>query len=119
MMLRRTVYAAVIAIALSCAVFAADISGPWEFSVETSQGSGSPSFEFKQDGEKLTGTYSGMFGKAPLSGTVKGDQVEFTFEVSNLDGKVRYKGTLQGGTRMKGDVEYGDVGKGSFTAKKR
>jgi len=118
-MLRRTVYAAMILAALSCVALAADISGAWEFAVETSQGSGSPSFDFKQDGEKLTGTYSGMFGKAPISGTVKGDHVEFTFEVSNVDGKVRYKGTLDGGTRMKGDVEYGDVGKGTFTAKKK
>lgn len=62
-MLRRTVYAAMIVAALSCAALAADISGTWEFNVETSQGSGSPSFEFKQNGEKLTGTYSGMFGK--------------------------------------------------------
>src|SRR6266481_6371302 len=101
-MLRRTVLAALIGAALSCAALAADISGAWEFTVETSQGSGSPSFEFKQDGEKLTGTYSGMFGKAPLRGTVKGDQVELTFEVSNVDGKGRYKGTLVSATRMKG-----------------
>src|SRR5262245_31629774 len=51
---------------------AANISGSWSFAVETSQGSGSPSFEFKQDGEKLTGTYSGMFGKAEITGSVKG-----------------------------------------------
>jgi hypothetical protein len=117
--LRRTVYAAVIVAALSCAALAADISGAWEFAVETSQGSGSPSFEFKQDGEKLTGTYTGMFGKAQVSGTVKGDQVEFTFGVSNIDGKIRYKGTLEGATRMKGDVEFGDAAKGTFTAKKK
>src|SRR2546421_2658180 len=68
-MLRRTVYAAVIAALLLCAAPGADISGAWEFVVETAQGSGSPSFEFKQDGEKLTGTYSGIFGRAPISGT--------------------------------------------------
>jgi len=118
-MLRRTIYGAVIAAALLCAALAADISGAWEFTVETAQRSGTPSFEFKQDGDKLTGTYSGMFGKAPISGTVKGDQVEFTFEVSNIDGKVRYKGTLDGATRMKGEVEYGDIAKGTFTGKKK
>lgn len=107
------------AILLAFTAFGADISGTWEFNVETSQGSGTPTFEFKQDGEKLTGTYSGMFGKAPISGTVKGDAVEFTFEVPNLDGKVRYKGTLDGPTRMKGDVDYGGVGTGTFTAKKK
>lgn len=118
-MLYRILRIALPAIALACAALAADISGSWEFTVNTSQGSGSPSFEFKQEGEKLTGTYSGLFGKAPISGTVKGDQVEFTFEVPNVDGKVRYKGTLQGPDRMKGDVEYGDLGGGTFTAKKK
>src|SRR5579872_4336961 len=112
-MIRRTVYAALIAAALSCAALAADISGAWEFAVETSQGSGSPSFEFKQDGEKLTGTYTGMFGKAPISGTVKGDDVEFTFQVPNLDGKVRYKGKIESPTAMKGEVEYGEAGNGT------
>src|SRR6266436_1508120 len=77
-MVRRTIYITAIAVALSLAMLAADISGTWEFTVETSQGSGSPSFEFKQDGEKLTGTYSGMFGKAPISGTVKGDKLNST-----------------------------------------
>ena len=119
LMLLRVLRVAVAAMVLACAAFAADISGAWEFNVETPQGSGTPSFEFKQDGEKLSGTYSGMFGKAPLSGTVKGDQVDFTFEVPNVDGKVHYKGTIQSPASMKGDVEYGDVGKGTFTAKKK
>ena len=118
-MLYRVVRIPLAAMALVCAALAADISGSWEFTVTTSQGSGSPSFEFKQDGEKLTGTYSGLFGKAPVSGTVRGDEVEFTFEVPNVEGKVRYKGTLEGSTRMKGDVEYGDMGGGTFTAKKK
>jgi hypothetical protein len=118
-MLRRVLRVAVPVIALACAALAADISGSWEFTVETSQGSGTPSFEFKQEGEKLSGTYSGQFGTAKLSGSVKGDQVEFTFEIPNLDGKVRYTGTLDGPARMKGDVEYGDIAKGSFTAKKK
>jgi hypothetical protein len=118
-MLKRILRIAVAAIGLACAALAADISGSWEFTVETPQGSGTPSFEFKQQGEALSGTYSGQFGTAKLAGTVKGDRVEFTFEIPNLDGKVRYKGTLDGAARMKGDVEYGDVAKGSFTAKKK
>lgn len=118
-MLHRILRIALPAMALASATLAADISGSWEFTVNTSQGSGSPSFEFKQEGEKLTGTYSGLFGKAPISGSVKGDEVEFTFEVPNVDGKVRYKGTLEGSTSMKGEVDYGDVGKGTFTAKKK
>ena len=54
-----------------------------------------------------------------LRGTVKGDQVDFTFEAPNVDGKVHYKETLEGATRMKGECEYGDLGKGTFTATKK
>jgi hypothetical protein len=91
-MLLRILRVALPAIALAFAAFAADISGAWEFTVETSQGSGTPSFEFKQEGDKLSGTYSGRFGKAPLAGSVKGDQVDFTFEVAER----RRESTLQG-----------------------
>jgi len=118
-MLCRVLRVALPAIALACMALGADISGAWEFTVETAQGSGSPTFEFKQDGDKLSGSYSGRFGTAPISGTVKGNDVEFTFAIPDVDGKVRYKGTLEGSNRMKGTVEYGDVASGTFTAKKK
>jgi len=94
--------------------FAADISGGWQFSLQTPTTKGSPSFEFKQDGDNLTGTYSGKFGKAALSGTVKGDQVEFSFDAPS--GKFLYKGTVDGPTSMKGDFELVGKEKGTFTA---
>ena len=55
---------------------AIDVSGNWVFAVETGAGSGQPTFTFKQDGEKLTGTYSGAFGKANLTGTLKGGEIK-------------------------------------------
>ena len=118
-MRRCFLQAAALALALACVAFSADISGSWEFAVETAMGNGSPAFEFKQDGEKLTGTYSGRLGKAQLSGAVRGDEVDFTFEVSSVNGKVHYIGKLDGATRMKGEIEFGDMGKGTFTAKKK
>jgi hypothetical protein len=97
--------------------FCADISGKWTANVVLEAGSGSPNFEFKQDGEKLTGTYHGQFGDAPLSGTVKGDKVEFSFGTDAA--KAQYSGTLDGATKMKGTCDYGpDAGKGTFTATK-
>ena len=116
-MLKGIILAA--ALPLLALAWAADVSGTWEFTVVTDQGTGSPTFEFKQQGEKLTGTYSGMFGKSSLTGTVKGSDVEFTFEVPDLNGKVRYKGKIASDSTMKGDVDYGDVGSGKFTAKKK
>jgi hypothetical protein len=93
-----------------------DVTGAWVFQVETSAGSGSPSFTFKQEGEKLTGKYSGQLGNADISGTVKGNQIEFSFTVDV--GKVTYTGTIEGGT-MKGKVELGDQASGTWTAKRK
>ena len=101
-----------------CALaFAADISGKWSFDVVLDAGSGSPNFEFTQTGETLTGMYHGQFGDAKLTGTVKGDKVEFTF--GSDAGSVKYSGTLDGANKMKGTVDYGEAGKGTFTATKK
>ena len=117
-MIFRSVRLSFLTLLLAWMAIAADISGTWEFKVQTPKRNGSPSFTFKQDGEKLSGTYSGLFGKAPLSGTVKGDQVEFSFKARFVGG-VRYAGTVESPTSMKGNVEYGNLGNGTFTATKK
>jgi hypothetical protein len=98
-----------------------DVSGAWEFNVDTAAGSGTPSFVFTQDGEKLTGTYSGLFGKADLTGTVKGDQIDFkfNFSYSGQSGVAHYTGTIESATAMKGKVEFGDIGDGTWTGTKQ
>src|SRR5215471_13830883 len=108
-MLRRVV----LALCLSClAMYAHDVTGKWEFNVDTPAGSGSPTFVFKQAGEKLTGTYNGTFGTAELTGTVKGSDIEFAFEASVGDqkGKVVYKGKIEAPDKMKGNVDYAGLG---------
>ena len=94
-----------------------DISGAWVFQVETSAGSGSPTFTFKQEGEKLTGDYKGAFGEAPLTGTVKGGKVDF--EIKGQQGTLTYTGTIEKDGTMKGTVQLGDVGSGTWTGKRR
>jgi hypothetical protein len=97
----------------------ADVTGSWDVEVQTDQGSGNPSFTFKQDGEKLTGQYKGAFGEAPLTGSVKGDKIEFSMKVSGqVEGTVVYTGTTDGKT-MKGKVSLAGIGEGTFTGKKK
>jgi hypothetical protein len=105
----------------AASAWAHDISGTWEFTVQLDAGGGSPTFVFKQAGESLTGTYNGLLGDAALSGSVKGDAIEFSFEVSVQDqkGKVTYKGTIASPTQMKGQVDYAGLGKGTWTAVKK
>jgi hypothetical protein len=102
------------------AALAADVTGKWTFNVVLDAGSGSPTFVFKQTGEKLTGTYNGTLGSAELTGTVKGDAIEFSFEASVGDqkGKVVYTGKIEAADKMKGDVDYAGLGKGTWTGKK-
>ena len=105
----------------SVAAFAHDVTGKWEFNVQTDAGGGSPGFVFKQAGEKLTGTYNGLFGTAELSGTVKGDDIEFSFEASLGDqkGKVVYKGKIEGPTKMMGEMDMAGLGSGTWTGTKK
>jgi hypothetical protein len=98
----------------------ADVSGTWEMAVETAAGSGTPTFVLKQDGDRLTGQYTGQLGEAPVTGTVKGASVEFGFDIS-VQGTtlhVTYAGTVEGSS-MKGAVKLADLGEGTFTGKKK
>ena len=98
-----------------------DISGPWSFQVETSAGAGSPTFTFKQDGEQLGGQYKGTFGEAPLTGTVKGNQIDFTIKLSAQGQQftIKYSGTIEKDGSMKGTADLGEVGSGTWTAKRQ
>ena len=97
--------------------FAADITGKWTFNVQLDAGGGSPTFEFKQTGEKLAGTYHGQIGDAQLTGSVKGNAVEFSFNVDQV-GAVKYTGTLDGDKKISGKCQYGELGGGTFTGTK-
>jgi len=101
---------------------AADISGTWNFSVDLEEGShGDPTFVFKQEGETLTGSYSGPLGEQKVTGTVKGDQAVFGFEFKNEDQTVKatYTGKVEGPAKMTGTVEFSGGPKGKWTATKK
>jgi hypothetical protein len=98
-----------------------DVTGAWAFTIETANGSGTPTVTFKQDGEKLTGHYSSqVLGERDFTGTVKGNAINFVIE-ADLQGqavKVTYSGTVEKDT-MKGKVVLGELGEGTFTGKKK
>jgi hypothetical protein len=99
----------------------ANVAGAWALTVETGQGTGTPSVTFKQDGEKLTGTYSSeVFGEQQVTGTIKGNAITFGFEgtIQGTTITVTYNGTVEKDT-MKGKVKLGDLGEGTFTGKKK
>ena len=97
-----------------------DVSGTWEFKVESAQGTATPSITFKQQGEKLSGTYKGRMGERPLEGTIKDDKIRFSVKLKFQDQEfvVTYSGTVKGNS-MSGTVQFGDAGTGKWTASRK
>src|SRR5580698_2389188 len=73
----------VLALALAGLARAADVSGKWTASFETQIGTQNYTYEFKVDGQKLTGTAKSMNGETQITeGKVVGDEITF---VENLN----------------------------------
>ena len=99
-----------------------DLTGTYNVSVETPSINATPTVVLKQDGDKLSGDYiSAQYGKFPITGTVKGSDVNFWFAM-NVEGNslnVTYTGTVDKDGGIKGSVNYGDLMSGTFTATKK
>jgi len=120
--LKATAAVIVLALLVPSQVYAqaTNVTGEWAFTVTTDQGAGTPAITFKQDGEKLTGTYAGQLGNAELTGTLKGNAIHFTFtlDVQGQQAPVTYDGTVEKNT-MKGKMDIGGMVNGTFTATKK
>ncbi len=91
--------------ALLIAVFAvvacaADITGNWKADLQTPQGTVQVNYTFKQDGEKLTGTW--QTAQSPTiqitEGKVTGDKVSFVVQLGPNGGGMTFahEGTIAG-----------------------
>src|SRR5690606_11045894 len=94
---------------------AINVSGTWDISVQTDAGSGTPTFVLKQQGEDITGTYSGQLGEAPITGTLKGNVIHIEFSIEG--NKIVYDGTATAG-EMEGTVNLAEMATGTFKGKK-
>lgn len=111
-----------VAIAMGAAqlALAADVSGSWTMTVDTGNGTGNPSFVLTQKGEDITGTYKGQFGEAPVTGTIKGNDIALSVKVSAQGQSLeeKYTGTVNGNS-MSGKVSFGEMGGGTFKGTKQ
>jgi hypothetical protein len=96
------------------------LTGKWSFTVDTSAGSGTPTITLNQNGEMLTGHYSGQLGEADLAGSIKGQDFTFKFTVEAQGVKLEntYTGTVESKDALKGTVDISGLAKGTFTAKR-
>src|SRR5215510_6986536 len=88
---------------------AGDISGTWSCSIDQKDEDGpmTVTFVLKQEGEKLTGTYSDSFNRHEVTGTVNGNKAVFSFEIkpppnSKKTGSLTatFNGTIESPTKM-------------------
>jgi hypothetical protein len=103
--------------------WAADIDGKWTAQVPGRNGqTREQTFTFKAEGDKLTGTASGMQGDNPISdGKISGDEISFTVKISfnGNDVTLLYKGKVSGDEiKMTRTRQGGDQPGQEFTAKK-
>ena len=103
-------------------LMAADVSGTWKGTAETSNGTIERTFVFKVDGNKLSGeTESNMFGKSTIEdGKIDGDNISFTItvRVQGNEGKANYTGKVDG-DQIKFKVEIPAYGQTvEYTAKR-
>jgi hypothetical protein len=101
---------------LAAVAFAADVTGKWTAMVPGRDGEQAATFTFKQEGDKLTGTFTRPQGELPLAdGKVSGDTISFTVETQR--GKQNYTGTISG-TEIKFKREGGPGPAREFVAKR-
>src|SRR5258708_595266 len=114
--MKKVVMILALTVLATASLFAAtNLTGTWNAKVDLGTQTGSPTFVLKQDGEKLTGTYSGALGEAPLTGTVKGSDVTWDFEASGA--AVHYVGKVSAdGSKIEGTFDCGRMAGGILTA---
>lgn len=99
----------------------AQIAGKWTVSLEMDMGTATVTMEFKQEGEKVTGTYAGRYGSSPLEGTVKGRKMDFvvTTTIEGQSSSLWFGGEVsEDGQSIRGPAELGGAGEAFWLAKR-
>ncbi len=97
----------------------ADMSGGWTLTFQGPQGPVEAAANFKQDGEKITGTLTGPQGEAPVNGSIKEKAFTFMLAIQTQQGEMSIKiaGEVDGDA-LKGTFDFGQ-GTGEFTGKRK
>ena len=102
---------------------APDIAGKWTMVLELSIGTSNPTLVLVQDGETLSGTYTGRYGPSKVAGKVTADRkLQFTvsLEAEGQAVTMYFTGEVaaDGQTLTKGVCNIEGLGEGSWAAKK-
>ena len=95
------------------------VAGEWAASMNTPGGPRPFGLVIKVDGEKLSGTVKRASGDVPLQGTIKGNDISFSYTV-NYNGNdltLSFAGKVDG-DNMSGNVSFGGNAEDSWSAKR-
>ncbi len=95
------------------------VAGEWDGAFETPGGARPFKLVLKAEGEKLTGTAKRSSGDVPITGTIKGSDIAFSYIISynGNDLTMSFSGKVTGDS-MSGSVSFGGQASETFTAKK-
>lgn len=120
-MRKAFIFTAFLAVTLFTAVTgnAQSAAGEWDGSFETPGGARGFKLTVTVDGEKVSGTLKRPNGEGPISGTVKGSDISFTYTLSysGRDLTLSFTGKINGDA-MSGAVSFGDSSGNAWSAKR-
>lgn len=98
-----------------------DLSGTWILTVSSDQGDQPLEIVIVQDGQDLTATGDGgEIGPVDMKGTVDGSEVRFEWDlyIEGFELEIVFIGTIAEDGSISGTADFGDLGQGSWTAKR-
>jgi hypothetical protein len=97
-----------------------NITGDWDLTVQSPQGTNTVRVTFKQDGDKVSGIFRSQMGELPFEGgSMTGNDLKFAFSipVQGQSLEITMTGKVEGPS-MTGKAEFGGFGEGDWSAKK-
>jgi hypothetical protein len=97
-----------------------NITGDWDLTIQSAQGTNSVQVTFKQDGSKISGIFKSPLGELPFQdGTLDGDDLKFAFSIP-IQGQpldITMTGKVDGAS-ITGKAQFGGFGEGDWSAKR-
>lgn len=120
MRLQKTIVSILLVVCCAALAFAADAAGKWTTTISTQIGDLAYTYEFKVEGDKLTGTSKSQFGEVAITeGKISGDEITFvenmTYEGTAI--RIEYKGKVSG-DEIKFTRKVGEFATEEFVAKR-
>jgi hypothetical protein len=100
---------------------ATGLNGKWDVTLKTQMGDLPVSAELAESSGKVTGSLEGPMGPVDVTGTFDGNAIklEFTAKTPQGDIPISMSGELNGDAIVNGKAEFGGMGQGEWTAKRK